>query len=403
MGTGVLARLVSTGVLCVLLMVASALPSSAETPPTTTGGSVEAVVGDAFATGAEVQLDRRVEGTKVPADSGDGLRVPTAQLLGSVGIGLPGADTEASLTDDGAAVYEDIATDASLVVAAVDVSATPEVDSAVRTLITIESEASPTNYAFPLDLPAGAVPQPLADGSVAVVDRKNMVIGVFAAPWATDATGATVATRFVVDGERVIQQIDHRGAVYPVVADPFWFVPAILVGVRLIAPVVIKAATRKAAQKAAAKAAAKIAKSQGKKVKSLGATTKVKFTLAKGTSKIAPGRYTTAKGHTSFARFKAKYGNAKKNSDWHHIVEQKHATKGRFNSKAIHNPNNLVQVPRTVHHKCINSVMGRKSAIVPGLSPARGKTMRQTIDGYRTYSQMHEAGVRILRFCGVKV
>lgn len=44
--------------------------------------------------------------------------------------------------------------------------------------------------------------------------------------------------------------------------------------------------------------------------------------------------------------------------------------------------------------------MGRKSAIVPGLNPARGTTLRQTIDGMSFYPRMYEAGVMILRYYG---
>lgn len=174
----------------------------------------------------------------------------------------------------------------------------------------------------------------------------------------------------------------------------------IIVGVRLIAPIVIKAGSQKAATQLALKAASKAAARQGRKVNSVGAATKASFYTARG--KIAVGVQTGKHGHPSFASFKRQYGT-RKDYDWHHIVEQKHATRGRFSAKSIHNPNNVVQVPRSLHQRCVNSIMGRKSAVVPGYRPAPGLTTRETIDRYPNYGRMHQAGAAILRYCGVKI
>ena len=47
--------------------------------------------------------------------------------------------------------------------------------------------------------------------------------------------------------------------------------------------------------------------------------------------------------------------------------------------------------------------MGRKSLVVPKLRPAPGKTLRQTIDAMDSFVDMHKAGVRIRRYCGVTI
>jgi len=400
MGIKIISRAVAALATAAVLTVAAAGPARAdETPPTLADPQgVEAAVGGTF-DGPAVDLDSKQNGVRVPSDSGRALALSTSHWTKSVKVGLPGREADAAVSG-GSAVFEDVAVDASLVVQPVDVSSTPELDSAVRTLITVESTDAPTRYEFPLDLPVGTSAQQLPDGSVAVVDRTGGVVGAFAAPWAVDASGAAVPTRFTLEGDVLVQTIDHTGAAHPVVADPFWFVPAVIVGVRLIAPIVIKAATKKAAMKAAAKAAAKVAAKQGKRVKSLGGATKAKFYTARGAIKV--GVKTKAKGHTSFASFKAKYGT-RKGYDWHHIVEQKHLKTGRFGAKYIHNPNNVVQVPTKIHQKCVNSIMGRKSLVVPKLRPAPGKTLRQTIDAMDSFVDMHKAGVRILRYCGVKI
>lgn len=114
---------------------------------------------------------------------------------------------------------------------------------------------------------------------------------------------------------------------------------------------------------------------------------------------ITAGRYTTTNGFSTFAQFKTRYGS-RAGYDWHHIVEQKHA--GKFAAKAIHNPNNLVQIPREIHQKCVNSIMGSKKVSGSGFTAASGKTMRQTVDSY-SWSKAHSTGVAILRFCGVNI
>jgi len=143
-----------------------------------------------------------------------------------------------------------------------------------------------------------------------------------------------------------------------------------------------------------------VAAKQGKKVKSLGGATKATFYTARG--KIKPGVQTKKNGHSSFKSFKDKYGN-RRDFDWHHIVEQQHIRSSKkFSAKSIHNPNNLVQVPKAIHQKCVNSIVGSRATIVPGLTPVRGYSLRQTL-ALGTYQSMHRAGVKILRFCGVKI
>lgn len=73
---------------------------------------------------------------------------------------------------------------------------------------------------------------------------------------------------------------------------------------------------------------------------------------------------------------------------------------GRFDARAVRNRNNLGQVPRDIHQKCVNSIMGSKNVSGPGLTVARGKTMRQTVDSYGSWGQMHRVGAAILGSCG---
>lgn len=258
-----------------LLAVAAMAPATAEeSPPLVDPSSLEGAVSAAFDTTSAVKLGRLADGAQVPRNSERGLTVTTADPRQSVTIDLPGADRKAAVSESGNAVYADVAPDTSLVVQRVDVTGTPQIASAVRTLITIESDAAPTRHSFPLDLPTGVSPRLLPDGSVAAVDGAGLVVGAFATPWAVDAAGKNVATRFELVDDTLVQVVDHRGATYPVVADPVWFVPVIVAAVRIAAPIVIRAATSAAAKRAAVAAAKK---AYGKKSVKASAPKKAKY------------------------------------------------------------------------------------------------------------------------------
>lgn len=89
------------------------------------------------------------------------------------------------------------------------------------TLIDIPGPEAPTRYAFTFDLPRGWALEAQQDGSVAIVDRAGERAGTIAPPWARDAEGEHVPTRYAIRGRRrLVQTVSHEGAAYPVVADP---------------------------------------------------------------------------------------------------------------------------------------------------------------------------------------
>lgn len=94
-----------------------------------------------------------------------------------------------------------------------------------RAVITIDNSSAPREYRFPIDLPAGYRLLPNADGSLTIVDTEGQAMGGFHAPWAKDATGTSVRTRYRIEGTTLVQEIEHAaGMAYPLVADPdgFW-------------------------------------------------------------------------------------------------------------------------------------------------------------------------------------
>lgn len=58
---------------------------------------------------------------------------------------------------------------------------------------------------------------------VYILNSDNDLVGGISAPWAVDARGVAVPTRYTIEGNVVVQHVEHRGSgvTYPVVADPW--------------------------------------------------------------------------------------------------------------------------------------------------------------------------------------
>ncbi|USR79688.1 hypothetical protein [Arcanobacterium pinnipediorum] len=56
-----------------------------------------------------------------------------------------------------------------------------------------------------------------------ILNSNNDLVGGISAPWAIDTKGMEVPTYYTIEGNAVIQHVEHRGAdvTYPVVADPW--------------------------------------------------------------------------------------------------------------------------------------------------------------------------------------
>lgn len=265
-----------TGVITIALatwgMPAVSVDAGPSTPP------VAGVTQPAHAAGGRTTLDSLPDIAPLSARSSSGTRLSapadgTGQVYAGTpdgerfGIGLPVDDSAiAATTPKGSAVYVDLGKNVDVAVQGVQVDDLPEVASAVRAIITIRDSKAPRRYAFPLELPEGASLVKQRDGGVQVRDTDGGALGIVTKPWAVDAAGKDLPTRYIVRGNKLIQHVDHRGATYPVLADPVWFVPVAVVGSRVAVKIAVKALTKKGAKRAAKK----IAKKNGHKVKSVG-------------------------------------------------------------------------------------------------------------------------------------
>jgi hypothetical protein len=92
--------------------------------------------------------------------------------------------------------------------------------------------------------------------------------------------------------------------------------------------------------------------------------------------------------------FKKFYGAAEEGMQWHHIVEQGGGRVARFGPEAIHDVENLVQVPTNIHW----GISGFYSSVQQGLS--EGKTVRQWLKT-QSFEEQYQFGRQTLRDFGV--
>lgn len=209
---------------------ALSLPAAAVAGPATSG-SAEAtrLVDDAVAIAVgeerdDVRFTSVESGTasaqtalgnvRIPTDATGAIALETGGL--NIGIHLPvSRDASESQLADGDVVVED--EDTSFVVDALA--------DGVRIASVIESAEADHSLTYRFELPGGMSPQLNTDGSVSLVvasDEGSKVTSAhFAPPWAVDAAGKRVDTRYEVDGGALTQVVTPGSdTVYPVVADP---------------------------------------------------------------------------------------------------------------------------------------------------------------------------------------
>ena len=93
-----------------------------------------------------------------------------------------------------------------------------------RVAFIINDPTDPTEYQ--VDFDGAATLEMDSTGAVMVLDAQSQLLALISPPWARDANGTEVPTRFVVEGTTLTQVVDHTtGAfAYPIAADPNVFV-----------------------------------------------------------------------------------------------------------------------------------------------------------------------------------
>lgn len=88
------------------------------------------------------------------------------------------------------------------------------------TYVVIHDSSAPTDYEFRLDLPGGTKLSEDGNGGIKILNQANETVGIIAPPWAVDSNGVMRQTSFKLRNGVIVQTITHKGATYPVVADP---------------------------------------------------------------------------------------------------------------------------------------------------------------------------------------
>ncbi|MGJ4845350.1 hypothetical protein [Leifsonia sp. Le1] len=86
--------------------------------------------------------------------------------------------------------------------------------------VVINDASAPDSYAFEFEANGHPAILELVGGRVLVKDAAGDVVTMLSPAWAVDAYGRQLRTSYSVNGDVLTQRVEHRGAAYPVVADP---------------------------------------------------------------------------------------------------------------------------------------------------------------------------------------
>lgn len=151
----------------------------------------------------------------VSSDADSGISISTDTGVANIGLPFAASAGAGVSTAPGTVTYDNKNSTSSVVLV--------HDTGSVQVATVIEDPNAPTRYDYPIGVPEGAHLE-LQDGIVSVIDDVSTeVLGTFAAPWAKDASGQDVPTRYELNGNTLTQIVDHNSSVaYPVVADPVY-------------------------------------------------------------------------------------------------------------------------------------------------------------------------------------
>lgn len=86
--------------------------------------------------------------------------------------------------------------------------------------VVVNDTSAPEAYRFEISVGGKPAQLSLENGGVTISDSSGSPANFVLPAWAKDASGKSLTTSYSVDGNVITQHVDHRGASYPVVADP---------------------------------------------------------------------------------------------------------------------------------------------------------------------------------------
>lgn len=177
-------------------------------------GSKVATPAPATATAEDAAVTHGSVTVSVPRNALEAVELGLDGATVSVKLPEVQAADEAVVLDSGAITYPSTS--------AVANTAIPT-ETGVQLLTTLSSPDAPVSFSY--DITAGADDATVAvadDGSAMVIGPDGDVLLHAASPWAVDAEGTSVPTRYELDGNSLVQIVDHTSGdfAYPILADP---------------------------------------------------------------------------------------------------------------------------------------------------------------------------------------
>jgi hypothetical protein len=164
-----------------------------------------------------VQIDAGT--VEIPTSSAGSVQVSAAVPdAPGLSLGLPVLEgaRDAEIADDGTVVYRSKA----------EVSLAVQADSfGFRVLTVLHSDRAQDDFRYNVALPEGATLESDAEsGGAWILDGSGEKYAFLAPAWATDANGVDVPTWYSIEGDDLVQYVDHSAGdySYPIVADPNW-------------------------------------------------------------------------------------------------------------------------------------------------------------------------------------
>ncbi|WP_243398974.1 DUF2599 domain-containing protein [Cryobacterium zongtaii] len=211
------ARYVGAGFLVLALTLAGGAAANADDESSSLA-AIRAVAPDSLgslvqdaevnATGVEATVSDVT--TLAPTDASEGIAIGITGRH-ALTIGLPGSSVAApGVIENGTVSYENGNGSSSVALA--------NSDGSVSLDTVIQDAAAPAVYAYELSAPEGAALSLDAQGGVTVSATDGKFISYLLPPTALDASGDSVQSSYAVEGQTLVQTVNHQGAAYPVVA-----------------------------------------------------------------------------------------------------------------------------------------------------------------------------------------
>ncbi|WP_152970202.1 hypothetical protein [Frigoribacterium sp. RIT-PI-h] len=198
--------------------VPSALLSSIQMASPTSFSGLSQVLPSTTSSSAVVTAGS--DSVSIPADSSGAVQLVTESgaeesIKKNVAVNLPfGSQAKAAIVEGPGVVSYPNGNGTSTVPIA-------SADGSVQVLTVISSATAPHTFAYPVTLPENSSIALNESGGVSIILTDGTELSGFDAPWAIDAKGASVPTRFELSGTTLTQVVEPTSSTaYPVVADP---------------------------------------------------------------------------------------------------------------------------------------------------------------------------------------